>query len=65
MNLMHFKHGARQRWQPDKSGGGCCPQSLTDRLLISRLGCLSWVPIKSVDGIDGEIASTDRWMFSK
>lgn len=60
-----LEHSAHQRWQPDKSGRGRCPQLHTDRLLISWLGCLSWVPIKSVDGIDGTITSTDCWMFSK
>lgn len=37
----------------------------TDRLLISWLGSLSCALIKSVNGIDGAIASTDCWVFSK
>lgn len=37
----------------------------TDRLLISWLGSLSCSLIKSVNGIDGAIASADCWVFSK
>lgn len=54
-----------KRRQGDKTSGGYCPPSFTDRLLIWWLGCLSWVPINSVDGIDGTTASADQWMFSK
>lgn len=56
-----FKHRTHQQRQPDRSRRDCRPQLHTDRLSIPRLDCL--VPIKSVDGIDGTVVSTDHWMF--
>lgn len=62
---MNFKGSARWRWIGDKRSGHYCPPLLKDRLLISWLGRLSRVPIKSVNGIDGVAAWSDHWMFSK
>lgn len=47
----------------DEWSGCSPPPPLKDRLLISRLGRLSQVPIKSVNDIDGTAAWADRWMF--
>lgn len=65
VNLMNFKGSTGRGLSGAKRSGHYCPPMLKDRLLISRLGSLSQVPIKSVNGIDGAATWTDHWMFGK